>query len=185
MPNWCNNVVNISHENPEMIARVKEAFNKGSLLNEFFPCPAELHEHDAPQRDEALARRFQEQYGATDWYNWHVQNWGTKWDIGADGQPAIEQDANGLALNFDSAWAPPTAAYEKLCALGFKILAYYYEPGMCFAGKWEGDENDFIDDYFEFSEMTSDEVAAELPDDLDECFCISEQMAEWEEDNAE
>lgn len=181
MPNWCANTVNISHEDPAMIARVQEAFNKGSLLNEFFPCPAELHEHDSPQRDEALAKRFLEQYGATDWYEWQVKNWGTKWDVGADGQPALVQDANSLTLNFDSAWSPPTAAYERLQELGFKILAYYYEPGMCFAGKWE----DGVDDYYEYSEMTSEEAAATLPDDLDECFGISESMAEWEAENEE
>ena len=181
MPNWCNNTVNISHEDPAMIQRVKEAFNKGALLNEFFPCPAELHEHEAPSRDEARSQRFLEQYGATDWYNWQVQIWGTKWDVGADGQPALEQDANSLTLNFDSAWSPPTSAYERLLELGFKILAYYYEPGMCYAGRWENGD----DDYYEYSSMTAAEVAETLPDDLDECFCISESMAEWEEENLE
>ena len=29
MPNWCNNSVEIYHEDPAMIERVREAFNKG------------------------------------------------------------------------------------------------------------------------------------------------------------
>ena len=33
--------------------------------------------------------------------------------------------------------------------------------------------------------MTSEEVAATIPDDLDECFGISEQMAEWESEQEE
>lgn len=181
MPNWCNNTVTISHNDPAMIDRVRKGFNEGRLLNEFFPCPAEPHEHDSPVRDEALTKRFLEQYGAKDWYDWQVKNWGTKWDIGADGQPAIDNDENTLSLNFDSAWAPPTAAYEQLMDLGFKILAYYYEPGMCFCGKWEDGE----DDYYEYGDMTSEEVAAAIPDDLDECFGISESMEEWEEENKE
>lgn len=180
MPNWCNNTVEISHEDPAMIARVREAFNKGALLNDFFPCPAELHEHDAPIRDPELSARFLEQYGATDWYNWQVQNWGTKWDIGADGYEA--QDSNGtLTLTFDSAWSPPIGAYEKLLELGFSVRAYYYEPGMCFAGIWEDGE----DDFYEYGEMNSEQVAAEFPKVLDEMFCISESMAEYEEENLE
>lgn len=180
MPNWCNNVVEITHEDPAMLERVRSAFAKGELLNEFIPCPAELHEHASPLRDEGLAQRFLEQYGATDWYNWQVNNWGTKWDIGADGYEA-ENNGVGLVLTFDSAWSPPIGAYEKLMDLGFVIRAYYYEPGMCFAGIWE----DGNDDFYEYSGMNSEQVAEEFPKELDEMFCISESMAEWEEENEE
>ena len=31
--------------------------------------------------------------------------------------------------------------------------------------------------------MTSEEVAAMIPDELDETFNISEQLADWEEEN--
>jgi hypothetical protein len=161
-----------------MIERVRKAFNEGRLLDEFIPVPKELSEAVANgSTNEALV----EKYGYSDWYGFCVANWGTKWDVGADGQPAIDNDVNTLSLNFDSAWAPPTVAYERLMDLGFKILAYYYEPGMAFAGKWE----DGCDDYYEYGSMTSEEVAATLPDDLDECFAISESMAEWEAENAE
>jgi hypothetical protein len=52
---------------------------------------------------------------------------------------------------------------------------------MCFAGIWE----DGNDDYFEFGGMNSEQVAEEFPAELDEMFCISESMAEWEEENSE
>lgn len=178
MPNWCNNTVEIQHEDPAMIERVRKSFNEGALLSEFFPCPAELHEHESPIRDTELSTRFMEQYGATDWYNWQVQNWGTKWDIGADGYVAEDNDA-GLTLTFDSAWSPPIGAYEKLLELGFNIRAFYYEPGMCYAGIWENGE----DDCYEYGDMNSDQVAEQFPKELDEMFCISESMAEYEEEN--
>jgi hypothetical protein len=88
---------------------------------------------------------------------------------------------NTLTASFDSAWSPPIAAYEKLMDMGFTIKAYYYEPGMCFAGIWE----DGNDDYFEYGGMNSEQVAEEFPAELDEMFCISESMAEWEEENSE
>lgn len=190
MPNWCNNTVNISHEDPAMIERARKAFDEGGLLMEFFPTPKDLIDTvagsvpEGAERDahEAQMKRNLDLYGAKDWYDWNVANWGTKWDVGAEGgQPALVQDANSLTLNFDSAWAPPVGAYDRLQNLGFKILAYYHEPGMCFAGKWE----DGSDDYYEIGGMTADQVAAELPDDLDECFAISESMAEYEAENAE
>lgn len=180
MPNWCNNTVEITHEDPAMIERVRKAFNEGALLNEFIPCPAELHEHESPIRDPELSQRFMEQYGSTDWYNWQVNNWGTKWDIGADGEPA-QDIPGGLMLTFDSAWSPPVTAYEKLMDMGFFIRAYYYEPGMAYAGIWE----DGNDDFYEYGGMNSEQIAAELPAELDEAFCISESVAEWEEENKE
>lgn len=177
MPNWCNNTVEITHEDPAMIERVRKAFNEGALLQEFIPIPQELRDATA---DFTVNESLVEKYGYSNWYDFCVNEWGTKWDIGADGYEA--QDGNGgLILTFDSAWSPPCGAYEKLVVLGFSIRAYYYEPGMCYAGIWE----DGHDDYYDYSGMDSAQVAEEFPPALDEMFCISESMAEWEEEQAE
>jgi hypothetical protein len=167
-----------------MIERVRRGFKEG-LLNEFIPCPAELHEHESPIRDEALAERFLEQYGARDWYDWQVKNWGTKWDISGDDYNGPQEIPNGLTLTFDSAWAPPTEAYAKLCAMGFVIEAFYYEPGMCFVGKWTGDEESFDDDYYEYSSQDSKDVREFIGAELDDMFNISEELAQYEEDEAD
>ncbi len=183
MPNWCNNTVEIYHRDPAMIERARKAFNEGRLLDEFIPVPKELSEAvaDGSVREELVAK-----YGYSDWYSFCVNKWGTKWDVGADGygaedRPGDEFTGPGLTLTFESAWAPPCAAYEKLMEMGFYIRAYYYEPGMAFAGKWDNGD----DDYYEYGSMSSQEIADTLPDDLDECFCISEQVAEWEAENEE
>ena len=42
MPNWCNNTVEIYHEDPAMLERVRVAFKDGRLLDEFIPVPEEL-----------------------------------------------------------------------------------------------------------------------------------------------
>jgi hypothetical protein len=52
---------------------------------------------------------------------------------------------------------------------------------MCYAGIWE----DGQDDYYDLSGMDSAAVQEQLPTELDEMFCISEYMAEYEEENAE
>jgi hypothetical protein len=186
MPNWCNNTLNIRHEDPAMIERAKAAFADGKFLNEFIPIPESLHiVAGSVPVDEEEAHETQKSaniaaHGHKDWYDFCVAEWGTKWDVGG-GDASVNDIEGGLMLGFDSAWAPPIAAYEKLMEQGFEILAYYYEPGMAFAGRWE----DGCDDYYEYSGMTSDEIADTLPDDLDETFSISEQVAEYEEENIE
>ena len=187
MPNWCNNSVVLKHEDPAMIERARKAFNGEGLLQEFIPVPQELRDtvsgsmgEDKREAHEAQQKANREKYGYSSWYDFCVSEWGTKWEIGADGNPA-QDIPGGLMLGFDSAWSPPIAAYEKLLEMGFRIRAMYYEPGMAFAGVWE----DGADDYYEYSGMNSDQIAEELPSELDECFCISEQVAEYEAENQE
>ena len=187
MPNWCNNSVEIYHEDPAMIERVREAFNDGRLLDEFIPVPQALRDtvsgsmgEDKRAEHEAQQAANVEKYGYANWYDFCVNEWGTKWDIGADGNPA-QDFPGGLSLGFDSAWAPPCAAYEKLTEQGFRIRAMYYEPGMGFAGVWDNG----IDDFYEYGGLDSKGIAETLPAELDEAFGISESVAEWEAENAE
>jgi hypothetical protein len=187
MPNWCNNSVEIYHEDPAMIERVRKAFNDGALLNEFIPVPESLRIVAGSVGDPVEQKKLEEDternrqvHGYGNWYDFCVNEWGTKWDIGADGNPA-QDIPGGLMLGFESAWAPPTGAYEKLTEQGFRIRAMYFEPGMAFAGIWE----DGNDDYYEYGGMDSTQIAEELPPELDEAFCISEDVAQWEAENAE
>ena len=187
MPNWCNNSVEIYHEDPAMLERVRTAFNDGRLLDEFIPVPKDLQIVAGSVGDPAEQKKLIEQtdanrekYGYGNWYDFCVNEWGTKWDIGADGNPA-QDIPGGLMLGFESAWAPPIGAYEKLTEQGFRIRAMYYEPGMAFAGVWE----EGSDDYYDYGGLDSAGIAEALPVELDEAFGISESVAEWEEENQE
>ena len=187
MPNWCNNTLTLEHENPAMIARAKAAFLNGRLLAEFIPVPTDLKIVAGCVGDPVEQAKLVEQtelnrvtHGYGNWYDFCVNEWGTKWDVGGD-DGVLNDIEGGIIVSFDSAWAPPTNAYEKLHEMGFKILAMYYEPGMAFAGVWE----DGIDDYYEYGGLDSAGIAEELPSALDEAFGISESVAEWEAENAE
>lgn len=159
MPNWCSNTLVLGHEDPAQITRAVEAFRRGELLNEFVPLPATEQEN---------------------WYDWHVSNWGTKWDVGGTdaGDPQVDPSGRSVSFYFDSAWAPPVSWYERMQDLGFEVEAMYYESGMAFAGKY--DESG--DDYYEFSNMSTDEVRDMLPEDLDQAFGITDMMAEYEDE---
>ena len=69
------------------------------------------------------------------WYNWRVQNWGTKWDC-----YSLEIDdtdmPHGFEVNFETAWSPP----EEVCNAirdqydDLSISWFYDEPGCELAG---------------------------------------------------
>jgi hypothetical protein len=190
MPNWCNNYLELEHEDPAMIERAKKAFAEGKLLEEFVPVPADLHivagrvgDATDPKQIELEAQEEANRlrHGYATWYDYCVNEWGTKWDVGGDGDQATVESPNSIKMNFDSAWAPPTAAMDKFMDLGFKVKLVYWESGMCFAGIY--DENG--DDYMDYSDMTADEVAESINPELDECMNIVECLREWEEENAE
>ena len=69
------------------------------------------------------------------WYNWRVQNWGTKWDC-----YSLEIDdtdmPHGFEVQFETAWSPP----EEVCYAikdqydDLSISWFYDEPGCELAG---------------------------------------------------
>lgn len=190
MPNWCNNTVEIYHEDPAMITRARTAFAEGKFLEEFCPVPASLKivagrvgdATDPKQIELEAQEKFNSiTYGYTNWYDYCVNEWGTKWDVGGDDLGPAQDIPGGLMLSFDSAWAPPVNAYEKMIEQGFRIRAMYYEPGMAFAGIWDNGD----DQFYEYGGMNSERIAEELPEVLDEAFGISESAAEYEAENEE
>lgn len=180
MPNWCSNTLVLEHTDPAMLERAKDAFARGEFLTEFIPVPRDLIDTDSPNRDADQSNSLREKHGYSDWYSFCVNEWGTKWDVGSD-DGITDATENSIRMYFDSAWAPPVAAYERLEQLGFKVTAMYHEPGVCFAGKYQDGE----DDCYDLSDMTTDEVRSEIPEDLDQEFGITEMMAEWDEENSE
>jgi hypothetical protein len=164
MPNWCDNTLNLTHEDPSQIDRAIEAFKQGKLCEEFHPVPPELLSDNGID---------------TGWYNWRVNNWGTKWDVGGETAGHVDRlSENSVYFAFESAWSPPVEFYSFLVEeLGFTVDAMYYEPGMNFAGRFYDGEDQFV-------QWSSLEEAREiLDDDLDQQFGIIEGMEAWEEEN--
>ena len=191
MPNWCDNSVFLTHDDPVMIQRAIDSFNDCRLMSEFHPCPKELTETMAgfcgagTYAQELLEFKDKlniKYFGYANWYDWNNANWGTKWDVGAscgggDGH-ITRNNENSIILSFISAWSPPIEFYSKLVELGFNVSAKYYESGMGFCGSWE----DGIDNFYNIPHK-SQLVIDSIPEELDQEFCISESMAEWEYDD--
>ena len=152
MPNWCENRLTISHSDPSMIKRARDAWMDRRFLKEFIPIPQELTivsgrvgADDNPEQMLLVAQQEAnlKKYGYQDWYTYCVNEWGTKWDIGyqEDWNEPYDESETTFTVNYNSAWSPPEAACFKLVAMGFDVTNYYYEPGMGFCGVFKDGED--------------------------------------------
>lgn len=194
MPNWCMNVVTFENDDEALLHRLVDAFNNGATMNEFWPCPQELRDTVAgslgantPEQAELEKKQRDNvaKYGFAHWYDWCCENWGVKWDFGrnkSEGDPKAEiKEKDGkkyVELSFSSAWAPPLGFYAHLHEhFGFRIKAYYFEPGMGFIGTSRGGEENTIN----IREMTQDWLAENVPEKLCQVFNLYEYAAQCEE----
>jgi len=189
MPNWCNNFIEIDHPDRSKMEALVAAVNEGKFFNHVIPVPEDLHivegrvggDWEQEQKDLVAAKESNmSKFGYSTWYDFCVDVWGTKWDTEPYNPVELPKDSNGVTFGFDTAWGPAIGIYEELLDQGFAVRAYYYEPGMAFAGIF--DENG--EDCYQIN-GTADEVANSIPSDLDVMFAISENIAQWEEENAD
>ena len=167
MPNWCSNNFSITG-NTESIKDLWEAAQTAGpdggfgLLNAIAPIG--------------------------DWdYGTAVDTWGTKWDVSDEGLEYTDHGDGTASISgwFDSAWAPPIGAYEQLAA-DFDsciIEASYYEPGMDFAGFWSSEAGEEHLDNLHDEYLIPPEHRSDLYNRLDDEYALSEQFAEWDEEN--
>ena len=182
MPNYCNNSVSLSFPNQDLYKEFRAFMGDFFSFEKIAPTPTELLNFSSPIKDDKLAEVFMEKYGAKDWYDWRVKNWGTKWDIDKQEFLAMNshwkewehKDVVVLDLNFDTAWAPPI---EALAVLGkmfpkMNISIKYFEPGMCFAGESEIVNGELTECEFEYESEDYDRIAEHFGheewDELDE-----------------
>ena len=158
MPNHTDNRVVLSHDDPQMIDMIYNIMNTEDtpLCQTLIPMPEELEGTSGFDED-----------GASGWYAWRLDNWGTKWDIYDSTCDRI--DANALVLSFLSAWSPPMPIYEKLTDMGFDVTARYLDEGWMYIGEYTDGDDWCTDDV---------ESVVEHYPELDEEFGISEMLEE-------
>lgn len=183
MPNWCDNHITIRHDDKAKIDEIMatEGTEKG-ILQTIIPCPEDLNITAGFMGDEEEQRQLElkeqaniAKHGYKNWYDWQVAHWGTKWDL-CDAV-LTRVDDNTVEVSCQTAWSPPVAAYETMTEKGYEVTAYYYEPGMCYAGRWEDGVDECYSDWGD-----SQGAKDTLPAEIDDMFGISESQAEWEEE---
>tara|TARA_R110002110_G_scaffold149266_1_gene340571 strand:+ start:88 stop:528 length:441 start_codon:yes stop_codon:yes gene_type:complete len=144
MPNHCFNKVTISVGDADgqnlkvLVDTLKSEENQTDFdFNAILPMPPELENVDwseAEEMNDIIRARYKKEHGSDNWYDWRVNNWGTKWNSYSCFLEEEEDDY--VVYTFNTAWGPPTGVIEALreqCP-DFSISAFFDEPGMEEAG---------------------------------------------------
>jgi len=152
MPNHTDNRVTLSHADSQKIDAIYNVMNTDDteLLNHIIPMPPE----------EEIA---------SGWYDWRLDNWGTKWDIYETHCNRI--DANTLSMTFYTAWSPPIPVFDKLVDMGFEVNARYLDEGWMYIGEYDNGEDWMTDNV---------EGVVDTRPELDDEFDISQYLEEIE-----
>ena len=164
MPNHTDNRVILSHDDTQMIDMIYNIMNTEDtpLCQTLIPMDEKLLEISG----------ISDNYEVQGWYEWRLENWGTKWDVYETQCTRI--NANTLQLYFYTAWSPPIPIFDKLVDMGFEINARYLDEGWGYIGEYtDGDD---------WSSVEVESVVEDYPD-LDLEFGISERIAEYAEEN--
>lgn len=166
MPNWCFNRLEISLHN-DAGKKLLEAFrdnhknDKGeefsSPFTDLSPTPVELldtersfgGEPEEQAKREARYAQNKEKYGYSDWYEWRLANWGTKWEAC---EVSIEhEDESTCLVRFDTAWCPPTNLLEWYAKKYPEVvfLNEYDEEGCGFEGYDMNSAHGFVSESWE------------------------------------
>lgn len=148
MPNWCTNNLEMQGTKKDITAVKKFVEGKDTLLDfeKIAPMPKAkaLLNISVPQhseREKKIAKQNKKKYGFTDWHEFSVNMWGTKWNA-----YDVEGDTNNFY--FLTACSPPLQVVvtlsEKFPKVNFIIA--YAEEGMQFVGSVEVKNGKVIED---------------------------------------
>jgi hypothetical protein len=106
MPNHVSNIVEITGEKAKEVIDILFNENDECTFDNFFPMPKELANTTSPNKESN--QDLIDKFGADNWYDWKINNYGTKWGI-YEGNRI--DDTNMFC---QSAWGTPYKAFLKL-----------------------------------------------------------------------
>lgn len=203
MPNWVyTNIevrgkIDVVKKLIEMVKSEKDEEGKATDFdfNKIIPqpktyeeCPVEYRINSEEEaRKEALAWDKESERSWFNWYNWNIDNWGTKWgacDTYAD-EIILEKPMGKTAvvnISLQTAWSPALPVYRKLQEMypELEIRVDFADEGGGFIGRLrpDGGEEEYDISDPEGRE-TCDRVGAEyLYEDMED----EEDSEDWEKD---
>jgi len=132
MPNFCSNTLEISNLSQKSFEKLIEQHTKQEgqeertlVFDSIIP---------VPKKDNGEP--------FDDWYNFRINNWGTKWEPNTYSFEASYDDNDRflggyISIAMDTAWTPPLGIIQKLSEMfpEAKFEIKYVEPGCCFMGE--------------------------------------------------
>lgn len=87
----------------------------------------EFSKYDRSKEEARIIANNLSKYGAKDWYEWCITNWGCKWD--ATDLSVSCEDGQDLCADFQTPYEWPTGVYERLTSLypQIQLLVFSWE----------------------------------------------------------
>ena len=125
MPNWCNNYLTIEgndetlREIHKFVKSEKTAFDFEKII----PMPDYIYRG-------TIGTKEMEIYGENNWYDWSIENWGTKWN-------SEDVEIDGDDIRFLTAWSPCVPVVAALAEMfpTMRFVHAFYEEGIGFCGQ--------------------------------------------------
>ena len=114
MPNWTeNNVLFVGKKKQLKTLKTMLKSNENDFdFNNIIPMPKNIFRGN-------LGREEEEKYGKNNWYDWSIENWGTKWN---SVDTRVEENGSTLSYNFMTAWDCPREIVNALMRMRKTIL---------------------------------------------------------------
>lgn len=123
MPNHITNRIKFygKQENIDKVLSLISGEKTHIDFEKIIPMPEHIYRGNLGQEEREI-------YGSDNWYDWCINNWGTKWNAY---HTTLDEREN--VLEFDTAWSCPTWILEALAKL-------CYEYGVSFDGEWADED---------------------------------------------
>ena len=193
MPSWCRNQIIIQSKDKDLIEEIEKDL-KGlggeGLLDYMYPMPHELKDRGVigySYEYKSYSKELRDKYGFDNWYDWALHNWDTKWDV--DFELDFYDVNDCILLEFNSAWGPPLAVWQKFVDRypkgNFEVAdLQYIESGMQFCGVHDALDNTksvHVDDYVNTAiRIPSGWLLNELEHDLEDVEKFKQKEEEEE-----
>ena len=184
MPNHVTSVITLSGDESRIKAMLEaiktNEYGIGSVdFEKILPMPDSIYCGDLGPKERAI-------YGDSNWYDWRVTNWGTKWNCyGYTSDTVFEKDK----LKFLTAWSAPHPILNKLSEM---------YPDIKFEHEWADEDigrncgryvyynGERVEEYFPESQKDCLEFAARVMDvNLEEDYALYLNASETEYINIE
>lgn len=154
MPNWVNNDLRITSENPDRIKAIRAKLFTVYNGTDFVGCdgkeylsyavliPEDINDPNyrvKPENANITAIDKRDDGTIFNWYDFHCDKWGCKWDVSPEECVITEDTDRNICVSFTSPWDCPCAWYHKLCEefpdVSIELVAmdeamdYYWENG--------------------------------------------------------
>jgi hypothetical protein len=165
MPNHVYNTLSIDNEITEERQEILNAIEKaGGICRYYKPMPSELEGTTSPQRvgdtenctiTESKSAELKHKYGQNNWYDWCVENWGTKWGC-------YDFEIEDGTITYTTAWSGVDELILKKMSQDFPDIILSFEEETGWGGEIVISNGDIVEATFYDEPDWSDDVV-EVP----------------------